>query len=167
MNWSAFEAKVLAIVEKVMKKIMRQYDERWVTADELQTYVGTLTPRFMKDKGDMFNRTRVEWDEVDENGNVRHVVSREWLYPLHEIQEWVANGKIKELKKNTFKDSHFTHTLDATAVAWPEHINFEIFDFQPAVKFAGFTTKQAQKKIFGRFAEWTKARWHNPLKEML
>ena len=117
MNWSAFEAKVLAIVEKVMKKIMRQYDERWVTADELQTYVGTLTPRFMKDKGDMFNRTRVEWDEVDENGNVRHVVSREWLYPLHEIQEWVANGKIKELKKNTFKDSHFTHTLDATAVA--------------------------------------------------
>ena len=48
----------------------------------------------------MFNRTRVEWDEQDADGNLRHVVSREWLYPLYEILEWIENGKIKELKMN-------------------------------------------------------------------
>ena len=99
INWSVFEAKVIAIIEKVMKKIMRQYDERWVTADVLCEHVGTLTKRFMKDHGDMFNRTRVEWDEEDENGQMRHVASREWLYPLHEIQDWIATGRIKELKR--------------------------------------------------------------------
>ena len=33
INWSAFEAKVLAIIEKVMTKIMKRYCEKWVTAE--------------------------------------------------------------------------------------------------------------------------------------
>ena len=95
MSDKVLEAKIVAAVGKAM----RTYCERWVTADVLCEHVGTLTKRFMKDHGDMFNRTRVEWDEPDENGQMRHVVSREWLYPLHEIQDWIATGRIKELKR--------------------------------------------------------------------
>ena len=45
INWSVFEAKVLAIIEKVMTKIMKRYCEKWVTAEVLCEHVGTLTPR--------------------------------------------------------------------------------------------------------------------------
>ena len=95
MSEKVLEAKIVAAVGKAM----RTYSEKWVTADVLCEHVGTLTKRFMKDHGNMFNRTRVEWDEEDENGTMRHVVSREWLYPLHEIQDWIATGRIKELKR--------------------------------------------------------------------
>ena len=89
MTQAQLEAKVLATVWKAMTTI----NERWVTADVLCQHVGTLTPRFLKDHGQMFNRTRVEWDE-----NGRHVASREWLYPLNEIKQWIADGRIKELR---------------------------------------------------------------------
>jgi len=89
MNWSALEAKILAVVMKAMKSV----NERWVTADVLCEHVGTLTPRFLKDHGDMFNRTRVEWTDTD---GMRH--TQAWIYPLYEIKEWIATGKIKELQ---------------------------------------------------------------------
>ena len=91
MNWSALEAKILAVVMKAMKSL----NERWVTAEVLCEHVGTLTPRFMKDHGDLFKemRTRVEWTDAD---GERH--AQAWLYPLYEIKEMVINGKIKDLK---------------------------------------------------------------------
>lgn len=78
-----------------VRKAMLTFQEKWVTADVLCEHVGTLTKRFLKDHGQMFNRTRVEW--TDKNG-VRH--PQGWLYPLHEIQDMIASGKIKELKMN-------------------------------------------------------------------
>ena len=93
INWSVFEAKVLAIIEKVMTKIMKRYCEKWVTAEVLCEHVGTLTPRFLKDHGKMFNRTQVIWK--DPQG------AQSWLYPLHEILEMVEDGRIKELKETT------------------------------------------------------------------
>ena len=92
------DARLRGEIVATIKHAMTTYNEKWVTAEVLSQHVGTLTKRFLKDHGDMFNRTRVEWDEKDKDGNIKHVVSREWLYPLHEIQEWIQNGKIKELK---------------------------------------------------------------------
>ena len=89
MTQAQLEAKVLATVWKAMTTV----NERWVTAEVLCQHVGTLTPRFLKDHGQMFNRTRVEWDE-----NGRHVASREWLYPLNEIKQMIQDGRIKELR---------------------------------------------------------------------
>ena len=89
-NWSAFEAKVVAIISKAM----RTYCEKWVTADIVEQHVSTLTERFLKDHGQMFNRTRVEWK--DKNGKCH---PQAWLYPLHEILEMVDDGRIKELKE--------------------------------------------------------------------
>ena len=90
INWKLIETKIVDVV----RKAMMSYSEKWVTADVLCEHVGTLTPRFLKDHGDMFNRTRVEW--TDKNGN-RHIQS--WLYPLHEIQAMIADGRIKELRE--------------------------------------------------------------------
>jgi hypothetical protein len=42
----------------------------------------------------MFNRTRVEW--TDEKGEEHF---QGWLYPLHEILEMVADGRIKQLQE--------------------------------------------------------------------
>ena len=90
MNWSALEAKILAVIMKAMKSL----NERWVTAEVLCEHVGTLTPRFLKEHGQMFNRTRVEWTDKD---GVEH--TQAWIYPLYEIKEMIITGKIKELKE--------------------------------------------------------------------
>ena len=76
-----------------------EVNERWVTADVLCEHVGSLTKRWLKDHGQMFDRTRVEWDEQLPDGQIVHH-TQAWLYPLHRIQEWIATGKIKELKMN-------------------------------------------------------------------
>ena len=94
------DARLRAEILAEVRKAMMEVNERWVTADVLCEHVGTLTKRWLKDHGQMLDRTRIEWDEPDENGNMKHVVSKEWLYPLHRIQTWIATGKIKELRMN-------------------------------------------------------------------
>ena len=91
------DSKLRAEIVATVAQAMKTYNEKWVTAEVLCEHVGSLTTRWLKDHGQVFNRTRVEWDEKDANGNVRHVVSKDWLYPLNEIKEWIMNGKIKEL----------------------------------------------------------------------
>ena len=88
------DARLRAEVVATVSQAMKTYNEKWVTAEKVCEHVGTLTPRFLQDHGQMFNRTRVEW--TDENG-VDHIQG--WLYPLHEILEMVKDGRIKELKE--------------------------------------------------------------------
>lgn len=85
------DKQLRAEIVATVKQAMLTYNEKWVTAEVLCEHVSTLTPRFMKDHGQMFNRTRVEWDDKDGHH------AQAWLYPLHEIKEWIQNGKIKEL----------------------------------------------------------------------
>ena len=89
------DSKLRAEIVATVKQAMTTYNEKWVTAEVLCEHVGTLTPRFMKDHGDLFKemRTRVEWTDAD---GERH--AQAWLYPLYEIKEMVINGKIKDLK---------------------------------------------------------------------
>ena len=87
------DSKLRAEIVATVRHAMTTYAEKWVTAEVLCEHVGTLTPRFLKDHGQMFNRTRVEW--ADENG-AEHIQG--WLYPLHEIKQWIMDGRIKELK---------------------------------------------------------------------
>lgn len=91
-NWKALEAKILDVI----RKAMRDYNERWVTAEQLQEHIGTLTPRFLKDHGSVFEglRTQVKWK--DKNG-VWH--KQAYMYPLYEIKEMIMDGRIKELKE--------------------------------------------------------------------
>ena len=94
------DARLRAEILQEFRKAMMEVNERWVTADVLCEHVGTLTKRWLKDHGQMLDRTRIEWDEPDENGNMKHVVSKEWLYPLHRIQTWIATGNTQELRMN-------------------------------------------------------------------
>jgi hypothetical protein len=88
MNWKQLEVKILNTVNAAAK----QYSEKWVTAETLGQYIETLNPNWLKRNGSCFNRTRVEWD--DDSGH--HTGS--WLYPLHEIQQMVLDGRIKQLQ---------------------------------------------------------------------
>ena len=98
----------IEIVNEV-RKAMTTYSERWLTAEQLCEHVGTLTPRFMREHGQMFNRTRVEWNDQD-----GHHASKEWLYPLHEIQEMILTGKIKELQEETIGTKNRNKSLERT-----------------------------------------------------
>lgn len=89
INWKLFEQKVLGAVSSAA----RRYSEKWVTAETLGEHIETLNPNWLKRYGSCFNRTRVEW--TDDEGK-RHTGS--WLYPLHEIQEMVQDGRIKQLQ---------------------------------------------------------------------
>ena len=53
-----------------------------------------MTQRWLRDHGDMLPRTPIEW--TDKKGE-RHSTS--YLYPLHQIQAMMADGRIKELKE--------------------------------------------------------------------
>lgn len=88
MNWKQLEVKILNTVNAAAK----QYSEKWVTAETLGQYIETLNPNWLKRNGSCFNRTRVEWDDADGH----HTSS--WLYPLHEIQQMVLDGRIKQLQ---------------------------------------------------------------------
>ena len=88
------DSKLRAEIVATVRQAMMTYNEKWVTEDQLVEYVGTFTKRWLKDHGQMFNRTRVEWDDTDGHH------TQKWIYPLHEIQDWIATGKIKELKMN-------------------------------------------------------------------
>ena len=77
-----------------VRKAMMTYSERWVTEDQLCEYVGTLTKRWLKSHGQMFNRTRVEWDDADGHH------TQGWIYPLYEILDCINTCKIKELRES-------------------------------------------------------------------
>lgn len=87
------DKQLRAEIVATVRQAMTTYNEKWVTDEVLCQHVSTLTPRWLKAHGQVFNRTRVEW--TDETG---HHVSRDWLYPLHEIKQWIVDGTIKELQ---------------------------------------------------------------------
>lgn len=88
IKWSVFESKVLYVIREAVK----QYSERWVTAETLGEHIETLNPNWLKRYGSSLPRTRVEW--TDDKGE--HTGS--WLYPLHEIQDMLRDGRLKVLK---------------------------------------------------------------------
>ena len=88
------DSKLRAQIVATVRQAMMTYNEKWVTEDQLVEHVGTLTKRWLKGHGQLFNRTRVEWDDTDGHH------TQKWIYPLHESQDWIASGKIKQLKMN-------------------------------------------------------------------
>lgn len=79
-------------IVKEVQKAMMGINERYVTADVLCEHIGTLTKRFLKEHGQMFERTRIEW--TDSKG-VRH--HHQWLYPLNKMKQMLVSGQLKEL----------------------------------------------------------------------
>ena len=87
------KAEIVATVKRSVAEAMEVYQERWITDKEMSQYISVMTQRWLRDHGDMLPRTPIEW--TDGQGK-RHVTS--YLYPLHQIQAMVADGRIKDLK---------------------------------------------------------------------
>ena len=88
---------ILALIEKVMEKVLREYfemcNEKWVKGKELGENIRTFSTGWLKLYGSSLPRTQPI--VVDKN-NVEHEC--DWVYPLHRIQRMMMNGEIKELR---------------------------------------------------------------------
>ena len=84
--------EIKVVVRDAIREAMECYQERWLTDRELSQYISVMTQRWLRDHGDLLPRTQVEWE--DSKG--AHATS--YLYPLHQIQAMIADGRIKELK---------------------------------------------------------------------
>ena len=87
------KAEIIATVKRSVAEAMEVYQERWITDKEMSQYISVLTQRWLRDHGDMLPRQQPTWK--DKNG-VEHSTS--YLYPLHQIQAMIADGRIKNLK---------------------------------------------------------------------
>ena len=88
------KAEIVATVKRSVAEAMEVYQERWITDKEMSQYISVMTQRWLRDHGDILPRTPIEW--TDKHGT-RHATS--YLYPLHQIQAMIADGRIKELKE--------------------------------------------------------------------
>ena len=87
------KAEIVATVKRSVAEAMEVYQERWLTDREMSQYISVMTQRWLRDHGDLLPRTPIEW--TDKQG-ARHSTS--YLYPLHQIQAMIADGRIKNLK---------------------------------------------------------------------
>lgn len=77
-------------IQRGMEKAMGIYTEVWLTADEVVKQFGMLSEDFLKRKGKLLPRERVEY--VGEDGLV-HV--GKWAYPRNRIQEMIMSGELR------------------------------------------------------------------------
>ena len=75
-----------------IRKAIRSENRHYVNAETLCRHVESLTPEWLSRNGSCFPRTKVKWTAKDGQHE-----SREWLYPLEEILEMVADGRIQRL----------------------------------------------------------------------
>ena len=88
------KAEIIVTVKRSVAEAMEVYSERWITDKEMSEHISVMTQRWLRDHGDMLPRTPIEW--TDKKG-ARHSTS--YLYPLHQIQAMIADGRIKELRE--------------------------------------------------------------------
>lgn len=88
------KAEIVATVKRSVAEAMEVYHERWLTDKEMSQYISVMTQRWLRDHGHMLPRQQAGW--IDKNG-VEHATS--YLYPLHQIQAMLADGRIKELRE--------------------------------------------------------------------
>ena len=77
-------------IQRGMEKAMGIYTEVWLTAEDVVKQFGMLSEDFLKRKGKLLPRERVEY--VGEDGLV-HV--GKWAYPRNRIQEMIMSGELR------------------------------------------------------------------------
>lgn len=91
-------AQVVNEVRAAMAAIMEEYDERWVTAEELVKQFQMFTPGWMERYGYMLPRVRA----VAMEGTTEH--KTRFAYPRNRIARMIADGSIEELKGTKQKE---------------------------------------------------------------
>lgn len=86
----AIERGVAKAVEK-----MKMYGEVWLTADKVVEQFGMISEDFMKRKGKLLPRKRLEY--LGEDGLMHF---GKWAYPRNQLQEMIASGEMNCLGEN-------------------------------------------------------------------
>ena len=77
-------------IKKGMEKALGMYGEVWLTAEDVVKQFGMISEDFLKRKGKLLPRERVEY--VGEDGLV-HV--GKWAYPRNRLQEMIQRGELR------------------------------------------------------------------------
>lgn len=77
-------------IKKGMEKALGMYVEVWLSAEDVVKQFGMISEDFLKRKGKLLPRERVEY--VGEDGIV-HV--GKWAYPRNRLQEMIASGELR------------------------------------------------------------------------
>jgi hypothetical protein len=77
-------------IQRGMEKAMGIYTEVWLTADEVVKQFGMISEDFLKRRGKLLPRERVEY--VGEDGMVH---AGKWAYPRNRLQEMIASGELR------------------------------------------------------------------------
>ena len=81
-------------IKKGMEKALGMYGEVWLTADEVVKQFGMISEDFIKRRGKLLPRERMEWQ--DKNGVVHPGC---WAYPRNEIQRMIQAGELRCLQE--------------------------------------------------------------------
>lgn len=77
-------------IKKGMEKALGMYGEVWLSAEDVVKQFGMISEDFLKRKGKLLPRERVEY--VGEDGLV-HV--GKWAYPRNRLQEMIQRGELR------------------------------------------------------------------------
>jgi hypothetical protein len=77
-------------IKKGMEKALGMYGEVWLTTDEVVKQFGMISEDFLKRKGKLLPRERVEY--MGEDGLVH---TGKWAYPRNRMQEMIASGELR------------------------------------------------------------------------
>lgn len=86
MNWKIIEAKLFALIEKVVQRVMQAQQEQWVSAQELSERIPIFSANFLKRHGECLPREKMEYLEDGK------VVETRYMYPLHALNAMVQKG---------------------------------------------------------------------------
>lgn len=86
-EWKAVEAKMLALIEKAVNRVMAGQREEWVTGKELSEKMPIFSQDFLKRYGNVLPREKMEY--YNETGNV---CETRYMYPLHALNVMVQRG---------------------------------------------------------------------------
>ena len=81
-------------IKKGMEKALGVYGEVWLTADEVVKQFGMISEDFIKRRGKLLPRERMEW--LDVKGVVHQGA---WAYPRNELQRMIQAGELRCLQE--------------------------------------------------------------------
>jgi len=86
-NWKVIEAKIFALIEKNVQRIMTSKNEQWVSAKELSERIPIFSQDFIKRHGECLPREKMEY--YNEDGTV---AESRYMYPINAINLMVQKG---------------------------------------------------------------------------
>lgn len=81
--------EIMAVIRQSVGKVMREYEEQYLTGDELCRQFACFTPSWLKSYGHLLPRVQVRI--VEEDGT-EHLTG--WAYPRYAIAEMARENKL-------------------------------------------------------------------------